>query len=66
MKRSSEQPVWRRSPACGTGACVEVAFVGEHVLIRDSKHPDGEPLTFTRPEWDAFQAGVAVGAFKAQ
>lgn len=64
MDRSSVRPVWRRSPECGGGACVEVAFVGEHVLIRDSKHPAREPMEFTRAEWHAFKTGVVAGAFE--
>ncbi|HWS31683.1 MAG TPA: DUF397 domain-containing protein [Actinoplanes sp.] len=58
-----EEPHWRRSGRCSTGACVEVARVAEQVLIRDSKVPGGAILTFTREEWIAFVAGVRDGDF---
>lgn len=37
---------------------MEVAYVGDAVLVRHSKHPDGPYLRFTRDEWLAFVAGV--------
>lgn len=49
--------------ACGTSTCVEVAQVGDEFLVRDSKNPRGSVLTFTRPEWEAFVAGVRAGEF---
>ncbi|MEJ2579462.1 MAG: Scr1 family TA system antitoxin-like transcriptional regulator [Kineosporiaceae bacterium] len=33
------------------------------VLVRDSKHPDGPVLHFTRTEWAAFLGGVHDGEF---
>lgn len=58
---------WSRSSFCANGACVEVAFskssysggngcveVGHddgRVLVRDSKNPDAEPISFQRTEW---------------
>jgi|1185.fasta_scaffold511100_1 Domain of unknown function (DUF397) len=58
--------VWHRSPACGTAACVEVAFDAGRVLVRDSKHPEREPLSFSTEEWRAFEAGVKAGVFTQQ
>jgi hypothetical protein len=43
--------------------CVEVAFVGEAVAVRDSKNPQGPALVFTRAEWDAFLRGTKDGEF---
>ncbi|GAA0793892.1 DUF397 domain-containing protein [Spirilliplanes yamanashiensis] len=63
MSPETGRLVWRRSPACGNGACVEVAFDGDRVLVRDSKHPEREPLAFTTEEWRSFTAGVVAGAF---
>jgi hypothetical protein len=40
-----------------------VASDGTKILIRDSKDPDGIPLTFTVEEWAAFLAGVRAGEF---
>ena len=58
MTTSANRPDWRRSTRCGNATCIEVAKVDDQYLIRDSKNPDGAPLTFTKAEWDAFVAGV--------
>ena len=54
---------WKRSSYCDGGTCVEVATVGDHTLIRDSKDPDGPMLRFTAAEWDAFVSGVKGNEF---
>jgi hypothetical protein len=48
--------VWQRSTFCADGACVEVAFMVDHVAIRDSKNADGSILVFGYDEWDEFIA----------
>lgn len=55
--------VWRKARCCEASSCVEVAFDGDHVLVRDSKDPDSPVLRFTRDEWTAFVAGVKDGDF---
>lgn len=55
--------VWRSSSRCSSGACVEVAKVGDEFWLRDSKHPAAEPLRFTEAEWTAFVEGVGAGDF---
>lgn len=70
---------WRRSSFCSNGTCVEVAWRtaslntgtcvevgrdGDQFLVRDSKHPEQQPLAFNRAEWDAFVAGVEAGQFR--
>jgi len=45
------------------GACVEVAQVGDGVVVRDSKSPAGSMLWFSAMEWTAFLYGVLVGEF---
>lgn len=62
MSMPMNQPEWQRG--CPHGNCVEVAKVADRVLIRDSKHPDAEPLSFTVEEWTAFVRGVKDGAFQ--
>jgi uncharacterized protein DUF397 len=57
-----DQP-WTKSSYCGTNACVEVATVGDRVLVRDSKEPDGPPLAFSRTAWRTFIDGVRGGEF---
>jgi hypothetical protein len=44
--------------------CVEVAFVGDHVAVRDSKNRTTDAvLYFTHDEWRAFLAGAHAGDF---
>jgi hypothetical protein len=53
----------RRSGPTG-GNCVEVAFLpAGDVAMRNSRHPDGPALIFTRAEWDAFLGGAGDGEF---
>ncbi|NUT37166.1 MAG: DUF397 domain-containing protein [Hamadaea sp.] len=55
--------MWRRSQRCDSNSCVEVAFLDDHVLVRDSKDPQGPVLRFTAEEWTAFAAGLQAGDF---
>ncbi len=53
----------RRSGPTG-GNCVEVAFLdGGEIAMRNSRHPSGPALIFTRSEWDAFLGGAKDGEF---
>jgi hypothetical protein len=54
---------WRKSSASESGDCVEVAFVGQFVLLRHSRRPSGPTLTFSWGEWAAFLIGVRSGEF---
>lgn len=46
---------WRKSSrSSDTANCVEVAFAGPAVAIRDSKNTDGPVLTFPTANWTAF------------
>jgi hypothetical protein len=56
-------PSWRKSSASGTGNCVEVAFHGGLILLRDSKERHQITLEFTLPEWEAFLVGARSGEF---
>jgi hypothetical protein len=57
--------MWRKSTRSGgNGACVEVAFVGDVVAVRDSKDRGGPVLVFTPREWAAFVGGVLDGEFQ--
>lgn len=55
---------WRRSSYCADASCVEVASRPDGtVRVRESRHPDRHPLTFTAEEWRAFVLGVQAGEF---
>lgn len=62
MNTDLASAVWRKSTKSGNnGACVEVADLGEHVAVRDSKHPTGPALIFDGEAWDGFVAAVQTG-----
>lgn len=56
---------WRKSTRSGPNCdnCVEVAFLGGAIAVRDSKNQSGPALVFTPDEWDAFVGGAKDGEF---
>lgn len=56
---------WRKSQASNpSGSCVELAGLpGGDVAMRNSRHPSGPALIYTRAEIAAFLAGVRNGEF---
>ena len=56
---------WRKSRASNpSGDCVEVAALpGGDVAIRNSRHPAGPALVYTRAELAAFLTGARNGEF---
>ncbi|MGH3688348.1 MAG: DUF397 domain-containing protein [Pseudonocardiaceae bacterium] len=56
---------WRRSERSGQlGNCVETAALNSgEVAMRNSRHPIGPALIFTRDEMAAFLAGAKDGEF---
>ena len=57
---------WRKSSFSehSEGSCVEVAELdGGAIAVRNSRHPSGPALVYTRAEIDAFLIGVKNGEF---
>lgn len=55
---------WQKSSYSGAlGNCVEVAALAEEIAVRNSRHPEGPALIFTRAEWAAFLSGTKHGEF---
>jgi hypothetical protein len=53
---------WRTArKSAGNGACVEVATVNLHVLVRDSKDQDGPVMQYPGGAWQAFLANAQKG-----
>lgn len=62
----SGEVMWRKSTysEASSGGCVEVAFSGGFVLVRDTKDRAAGFLRFMGEEWVAFVAGVKDGEFE--
>jgi Domain of unknown function (DUF397) len=52
---------WFKSTRSGSNGCVEVAFVGGQMAMRDSKDKAGSVLLFSADEWEAFIVAVRDG-----
>lgn len=64
MALRSGAPFIKSSASAQGGNCVQVRSDGNgHVVVRDSKNPDGERLAFTPDEWSAFITGAKSGEF---
>jgi hypothetical protein len=54
---------WRKSSYSAEGNCVEVAFLGDGVAIRNSSDRQGPMLVFSSADWRSFLRGVRDGEF---
>ena len=54
---------WFKSDHSGDHGCVEVAFLGGEVGVRDTKDRSKAPHVYTRHEWECFVAGAKRGEF---
>jgi len=50
--------LWRTSSACNPSECVEVAFSGDRVFVRDSA---ARILEFSWQDWRVFVSGLQRG-----
>ena len=55
---------FKSSHSSGGNGCVEVAFLGDQVGVRDSKNPTGPAPVFTTDEWSALLTGIRDGEFE--
>ena len=55
---------WRKSSHSNSINCLEFVADGDSVLVRDSKHPGGPVLSFSRLEWQHFVDGARQGEFE--
>ena len=51
---------WRRSSRCNGGQCVEVAQLGDEVMVRDSADPDWI-IAVSNGNWQEFITDVRAG-----
>ena len=64
MSDHCDHAVWRRSTFSGqNGDCVEVAEIGDLILVRNSNRPHVGTLEFTRSEIAAWVSGCKAGEF---
>lgn len=57
----NSQARWRKSSRSSNGGnanCVEVAFAGAAVAVRDSKNAPGPALAFPEQGWQQFVGGL--------
>jgi hypothetical protein len=54
---------WHCAGEPGSPNQVEVTPIAGGMAMRDSDHPEGPVLLFTKAEWDAFVAGVRAREF---
>lgn len=56
---------WRKSSRSSPSGdnCVEVAFAGDTVAVRDTKNREAAILLFSEDEWTTFLEGVKSGEF---
>jgi Domain of unknown function (DUF397) len=59
LDMSNSDIKWQISSASGGTNCVEVAFVKQEVLVRDSKNRDGATLAFSKPIWREFISALS-------
>jgi hypothetical protein len=60
---TTDEPMWRTSRRCESGACVEVGKLGEIIMVRRSADPDGRCLKLSCGKWREFVTGLKRGQF---
>lgn len=60
MSMVNQRPLrWRKSTACASGECVEVAYWEDLVLVRSSRKP-GTVVPFSTAQWKTFVTRVTT------
>jgi hypothetical protein len=54
---------FRKADASADTNCVEVGHAEDMVLVRDSKDPDGQVITFTEQRWASLLDAVKAGRY---
>ena len=54
---------WFKATDSGDHGCVEIAYKGDHVGVRDTKDRSKPMHVFTRHEWECVLAGAKRGEF---
>jgi hypothetical protein len=62
--RPADELVWQRGRSCDGGACVEIARLGDAIILRNSINPNGTSLTVSRDEWRSVAGGLQRSATK--
>ena len=57
-------PAWIKAKSSTVdGQCVELAQIDEGIAVRNSRHPEGPVLIYTKAEFQAFLQGAQNGEF---
>jgi len=54
---------WTKSTFCADSSCLEVAPIGDVVVVRNNSDKPARELEFPRHAWVAFVDGVRAGEF---
>lgn len=60
---SANESDFRSSSFSASDDCVEVAFSGHRVRVRNSRDPRRPALNFSLRQWSAFVSGIRNGDF---
>jgi Domain of unknown function (DUF397) len=62
-EKSTDEPAWRASRKCESGACVQVGMANEEILLRGTADPHSPRIAVSRDGWQGFVTRVKNGDF---